>query len=547
MTEKLSDEMVELLLAPWRSSSQVTGLEGRIVAALEMYDHFYLDVAVTGGTQDANNQLAKALCGLTDDKEEVEEGENEEAIDDVDCKKEWEGEVEHSRVTTLEKGKLVSKEKITVKASDDNNDSPTDNQPMVLHPTIPNIRIWSVSSLDGQNHPIDHYDVLVVLTSEQHQEDLPGPIMELRKRDQPMVLVRAKQEQDLVQEKITGPCKTCAWERMRDRKMEIERKRLSTRAGGDMKAKQTLLDLWEIGATMTASLPELRKEAFCQFMVEVVRENRVPKLLRNTKQSLLSAGLKIGKVRQEDVDCHGDLFQSMDLINPPSRLLSALTALEHLRLDLGVLGQTGSGCSSLVNSLLGLKNTDQGASPTGVTETTIDVLGFPYPELPNVWLWDLPGMGRVGDLVPNDDKLPSIQPPTLPLSLPLFPLHPPCDVYILVSPIRLSLESVQLLQILSAQGRSCYLVISKADLIDEVAVEEVRRWSEETLCRIGLKQTTFLVSALHIGDLDLPKLQEALRGALASHRRAAFARYVVESLKTKVWGGKNLGDLCKLQ
>uniref|UniRef100_A0AAY5KDQ1 IRG-type G domain-containing protein n=1 Tax=Esox lucius TaxID=8010 RepID=A0AAY5KDQ1_ESOLU len=133
----------------------------------------------------------------------------------------------------------------------------------------------------------------------------------------------------------------------------------------------------------------------------------------------------------------------------------------------GAMSSAGVGPLCFLRS----KNTDQGASPTGVTETTIDVLGFPYPELPNVWLWDLPGMGRVGDLVPNDDKLPSIQPPTLPLSF---------------------LESVQLLQILSAQGRSCYLVISKADLIDEVAVEEVRRWSEETLCRIGLKQTTFL-------------------------------------------------------
>uniref|UniRef100_A0AAZ3P8H7 IRG-type G domain-containing protein n=1 Tax=Oncorhynchus tshawytscha TaxID=74940 RepID=A0AAZ3P8H7_ONCTS len=210
--------------------------------------------------------------------------------------------------------------------------------------------------------------------------------------------------------------------------MEIERKRLAATAEDaevPEDVKQTLLELREIGATMTTALPELRKKAFCQFMVD------------------------------------------------------------HLRLDLGVLGQTGCGSSSLVNSLLGLKNQDERASPTGVTETTMEALGFPHPELPNVWLWDLPGMGRVGELS------------------------------------------------LSAQGRMCYLVLSKADLMGEGAVEEVRRWSEEALGRLGLKHTTFLVSALHPGELDFPRLQELLCSALASHRKAALVHYVVELLESE--------------
>ncbi|KAJ8005358.1 hypothetical protein DPEC_G00145790, partial [Dallia pectoralis] len=78
MAEKLSGEMVELLLAPWRSSLRVTGLEGRILATLELYDHFNLDVAVTGGTQEANAQLARAVCGLTYDNEEEEEEEEDD-------------------------------------------------------------------------------------------------------------------------------------------------------------------------------------------------------------------------------------------------------------------------------------------------------------------------------------------------------------------------------------------------------------------------------------------------------------------------------------
>ncbi|XP_014012853.1 uncharacterized protein zmp:0000000951 [Salmo salar] len=558
MTGKLREEMVELLLAPWRSSPRATGLEGTLVAALELYDHFPLDVAVTGGTQEANSQLARALCGLGNEEEQEEEeekSEDEEASDD--------DEIEISGTLTKvfereEKGQVKESEQ------DDNkrDDPPTDNQPivpnslMVLHPKIPNIRIWTIPSLDGQNHPIEHFDVLVVLTSVQHQDNLPGPIMELRDRDQPLFLVRAEQEWDLIQEKLTGPCKTCAWERMRARQMEIERKRLAATAGEaevPEDVKQTLLELREIGATMTTALPELRKKAFCQFMVDVFRENRVPKLLRNDEQSLLSAGLRMDKLRPGDIDRNGHLFQSRDLTNPPSRLLSALTALEHLRLDLGVLGQTGCGSSSLVNSLLGLKNQDERASPTGVTETTMEALGFPHPELPNVWLWDLPGMGRVGDLAPSSTKTDqkalssSPQPPSPFPPMSLTPLHPLCDVYILVSPLRLSQVCVQLLQSLSAQGRMCFLVLSKADLMGEGAVEEVRRWSEEALGRLGLKHTTFLVSALHPGELDFPRLQELLCSALASHRKAALVHYVVELLESEVWGGKDQADPCKLQ
>uniref|UniRef100_A0A8C8M797 Uncharacterized protein n=1 Tax=Oncorhynchus tshawytscha TaxID=74940 RepID=A0A8C8M797_ONCTS len=151
--------------------------------------------------------------------------------------------------------------------------------------------------------------------------------------------------------------------------MEIERKRLAATAEDaevPEDVKQTLLELREIGATMTTALPELRKKAFCQFMA----------------------------------------------------------------------------------------------------------LGFPHPELPNVWLWDLPGMGRVGELAPSSTKTDQKALSSSPQPPSPFP------------PMSLSQVCVQLLQSLSAQGRMCYLVLSKADLMGEGAVEEVRRWSEEALGRL---------------------------------------------------------------
>uniref|UniRef100_A0A8C1YPQ6 IRG-type G domain-containing protein n=1 Tax=Cyprinus carpio TaxID=7962 RepID=A0A8C1YPQ6_CYPCA len=65
----------------------------------------------------------------------------------------------------------------------------------------------------------------------------------------------------------------------------------------------------------------------------------------------------------------------------------------NVSLNIAVTGKTGSGKSSFVNALRGLKDDDDGAAPTGVTETTMEPTMYEHPEMPNVNLWDLPGIG----------------------------------------------------------------------------------------------------------------------------------------------------------
>ena len=86
---------------------------------------------------------------------------------------------------------------------------------------------------------------------------------------------------------------------------------------------------------------------------------------------------------------------------PPGKSPDELIA--EARRDLGIdavshyniafSGPSGTGKSSLINILLGLRAGDPGAAPEGETECTMEVRRYDHPTLPNLKLWDIPGAG----------------------------------------------------------------------------------------------------------------------------------------------------------
>ncbi|XP_052244860.1 T-cell-specific guanine nucleotide triphosphate-binding protein 2-like [Dreissena polymorpha] len=65
----------------------------------------------------------------------------------------------------------------------------------------------------------------------------------------------------------------------------------------------------------------------------------------------------------------------------------------HSTINIAVTGEAGTGKSTLINSLRGLKADDDGAAKTGCTETTKMITCYPHPEYPYLNVWDLPGVG----------------------------------------------------------------------------------------------------------------------------------------------------------
>lgn len=60
--------------------------------------------------------------------------------------------------------------------------------------------------------------------------------------------------------------------------------------------------------------------------------------------------------------------------------------------NFAVVGQSGSGKSSLVNAVRGVPDNDEmRAAKVGEVETTADTSAYPSPEHPHIVFWDLPG------------------------------------------------------------------------------------------------------------------------------------------------------------
>ena len=70
-----------------------------------------------------------------------------------------------------------------------------------------------------------------------------------------------------------------------------------------------------------------------------------------------------------------------------------LDEYKSTEVNIAVTGQSGSGKSSFINRMRGLKPKDKDAAPVGVTETTTERKCYAFPDNPLIKLWDLPGAG----------------------------------------------------------------------------------------------------------------------------------------------------------
>ncbi|CAM4630391.1 unnamed protein product [Lepidochelys kempii] len=232
----------------------------------------------------------------------------------------------------------------------------------------------------------------------------------------------------------------------------------------------------------------------------------------------------------EDFDMlsEGDIAELKAAVatNNPSGLASALQevseAIKNAKLEVAVVGETGSGKSSFVNATRGLKEQDTGAADTGVIGgIMVEPKAYSHPKHPNVTLWDLPGIGTRN--CPSDTFLTQRH----------FRQY---DLLIVISCERFTDTDTRLVEEIQMLGKRFYFVRSKVDSDvlsaqrrngrEASALQMIR---EDCISRLGGEKDVFLISSWDPDKFDFPHLQQTLAKEFHNHRACALQRALSKS------------------
>ncbi|XP_063077003.1 interferon-inducible GTPase 5-like [Engraulis encrasicolus] len=192
--------------------------------------------------------------------------------------------------------------------------------------------------------------------------------------------------------------------------------------------------------------------------------------------------------------------------------------LDKVTLNIAVTGESGVGKSLLVNAIRGVNSGEEGWAKTGVTETTKNPKEYPHPTMPNVKIWDLPGIGTL-------DFKASVY-----MNKVGFKTY---DFFIIVSATRFKENDLLLAKNIKKQKKNFYFVRSKVDMDVANQIASGEGTEEETLrcirdgCLANLKKQNitspvFLITSQDLSKYDFQKLIETLKTDLGHEKMDAL-------------------------
>lgn len=204
-----------------------------------------------------------------------------------------------------------------------------------------------------------------------------------------------------------------------------------------------------------------------------------------------------------------------------STISGALREIDGTPLNVAVTGESGSGKSSFINALRGIGHEEIGAAEIGVVETTQKRCSYQHPSMPNVLIWDLPGIGT------------TTFPPKTYLEKMKFNEY---DFFIIISATRFKKNDIDLAKAISMMKKDFYFVRTKidSDLRNEEEFKPRSFDRKKVLQDIRLSCVTefkknniaeppiYLISNRNLSDYDFPILMDKLISDLPAYKRHNF-------------------------
>ncbi|XP_063054384.1 interferon-gamma-inducible GTPase 10-like [Engraulis encrasicolus] len=228
-----------------------------------------------------------------------------------------------------------------------------------------------------------------------------------------------------------------------------------------------------------------------------------------------------------------DIYRSCSTMSAGTAIVRGrLDQLNYVTLNIAVTGMSGAGKSTFVNAIRGIPNSHPLAAPTGVTETTTTPVKYNHPSMPNVTIWDLPGIGTTKHQAKTYTKQQKFE---------------TYDVFIIITSERFKENDILLAKAILKQKKLYYFVRSKIDN-DMYAEQQMSRRSEAQVlanirwdCQKHLRDLgnpkVFLMSSFHLEKYDFPELIETLKEELPENKRLALIQslpvYSTEILRMK--------------
>lgn len=382
---------------------------------------------------------------------------------------------------------------------------PTKQLVVHSHPTYPNLFLHDLPGFEVSEKPaaylkrlgdLSKYSCFVMVLDSTRVGDAHLQVLKaLKQKGKAILLVRTKVDLDLHTAKRRFQARCNPAEQLGLIRKEL----METLAKNGLDTKKVFL----------VSGLEAEKYEFAHF--EDSLEGEVMNLKRSHDGSLED----LTSVSHKKVEELYKICQSGSLSEVPAAIQSALEDPTQIQLHVAVIGEAGSGKSSLVNALRGVGAGEPGAAPTGVTETTRKAMAYLFPMVPNLYLWDMPGVGVTEEDVSH-------------LDLSRY------DFFLLVASERYKHVHSCLARAIASAGKDVFFVRSKIDVDVENQPEskndlqeQVRKSYTEALKKDGVNTPqVFLVSSLMPTAYDLPLLQETLKNSAPELKKKSLQRTI---------------------